>query len=101
MEVIMNASVGSNKSAVTTGSALSGANAGNVKRTEPRVASRIVKCLIAPALVALVMLGAHWNVFGSVHEVQPEAAYEDAEIDYFPPAYAFRAIDFDDPFNAY
>lgn len=101
MEIIMNMNIECNNAAVTAGSALSGANAGDVKLTEPRVTRRIVKCLIAPALVALMLLGAHWNVFGSVSEVEPEAAYEDAEIDYFPPAYAFRAIDFDDPFNAY
>lgn len=61
-----------------------------------------MKVLTAIALVGLFTMGAH-GVLGSVAEWQVDAAYEEEEddYDYFPPAYSFRAIDFDDRFDRF
>ena len=77
----------------------------SIESTKPSVTagfawSDIVKFVVGAVLVGLLTFGAH-RVLGSVEEPEADVASEEVDADYFPPAYAFRAIDFDDPFNAY
>ena len=64
--------------------------------------SDVVKFAIGAVLVALLAVGGH-GVSGSVAEpdTDTDVANEEVDSDYFPPGYAFHAVDFDDPFEVY
>jgi hypothetical protein len=99
MEIIMNTNIRSHQ-ALTATQVLKSTGVANVQARKSSIVTRIGRCLIAPALVAVLMLGAHWSVFGSQAGAELQVMEEEAEADsYFPPEYAFRSADFDDPSN--
>ena len=93
----MNACLHSQQNVVSASSAGGAPAATN----ETRRSRGVVKYLIAPAVVACLMFGAHWNVFGSVSQDELQAMEDEPQAEYFPAEYAFRAADFDDPVNSY
>src|SRR4051812_360499 len=99
-EIIMNANTGIDHRAITATQVLASTIVAGQQESRPHLVVRIGRFLIAPAFMAVLMLGAHWSVFGSQAEAELQAMEEESQSDaYFPPEYAFRAADFDDPFN--
>src|SRR5688500_10174333 len=100
MEIIMNASIRNGHQQLTATQVLVGAGTPGAESQQPHhILTRVGRCLVAPAVVAVLMLGAHWSVFGSVTENDLQALEAEEHGDeHFPPEYAFRAADFDDPF---
>ena len=96
----MNANIRIDHRAITATQTVSVAPGQPVQRRKPHLAARIGTCLVAPAFVAMLMLGAHWGVFSMASAAESLATEDDGGAEqYFPAEYAFRAADFDDPYN--
>ena len=95
----MNANIRTGHRHLTATQVLAGVRTARAAKAEASVLVRIGRGLIAPAVVAVLMLGAHAGAFRMASAAEALAMEDGGVEQYFPAEYAFRAADFDDPSN--